>query len=174
MAIREKFVPVLIDFIRVLAFDVPKVFFDSHPFYRAMKKARIQDNKVRRGLYNLQSRGIIEPDKNGYRFTEKGKRWAINSRRKYFRIRNKKWDGKWRIIMFDIPSVMEKQRKSLRYGLRLIGAYMVQKSVFVFPYPCDQEVGDWCNELGLSEYVEVITANHIGSKQVLAKEHFDL
>ncbi len=171
---KEKFIKNFADFIGVLTFDVPKVFFNAHPFYRAMKRARFQNRRVKQGLYNLQHRGIIKSKENGYSITEKGRKWLSRSKYRYFKINNKIWDRKWRIIMFDIPAKMERQRKAFRYKLKLIGAYMVQKSVFVFPYSCETEIGEWCQELKLSDYVDVITAYNIGSQEQFIKQHFEL
>lgn len=171
---KQKFASLFADFVGTLVFDVPKVFFDSHPIYRAMRRARMHDRKIKRGLYNLSRRGLIRQRGDGYEITGKGRKWAINAKIKYFKLTNKTWDKKWRIIIFDIPSVMERQRKSFRYRLKQIGAYMIQESVFVFPYPCEVEVGEWCQELGLADHVDMITTDHIGSKEILAKKHFEL
>ena len=51
---------------------------------------------------------------------------------------------------------------------------MIQKSVFVFPYPCEKEIGDWCEELELSDRVDVITADFVGSKELGIKKYFSL
>lgn len=50
------------------------------------------------------------------------------------------WDGKWRIITFDIPEKQKKIRDALRLHLRQMGFEEFQKSVLICPYPCDDEV----------------------------------
>ena len=50
------------------------------------------------------------------------------------------WDKKWRVITFDIPEKKKLLRDALRFRLRQIGFLEFQKSVFVCPYPCDNEV----------------------------------
>src|SRR3989344_687845 len=48
-----------------------------------------------------------------------------------------KWDRKWRIVMFDIPEKLKGLRDSLRLHFREIGMIELQKSVLVYPYPCN-------------------------------------
>lgn len=50
------------------------------------------------------------------------------------------WDGKWRIVFFDIPEKRRKARDALRKKLKELGFYELQKSVFVFPYECRNEI----------------------------------
>src|SRR3989344_5841758 len=51
-----------------------------------------------------------------------------------------KWDGKWRIVFFDIPEKKRKARNALREKLRDLVFYEMQKSVFVLPYECQDEI----------------------------------
>lgn len=50
------------------------------------------------------------------------------------------WDGKWRIVIFDIPERQRKARDALRVKLKELRFYELQKSVFVFPYHCRDEI----------------------------------
>jgi len=52
----------------------------------------------------------------------------------------KKWDSKWRIILFDIPEKTKLKRETLRGKLKELGFTMIQKSVWVTPCPCKDEV----------------------------------
>ncbi len=49
----------------------------------------------------------------------------------------KKWDGIWRVVVFDVPEVKKNIRDELRRGIRLYGFHQLQQSVWVYPYPCD-------------------------------------
>lgn len=51
-----------------------------------------------------------------------------------------KWDGKWRIVIFDIPDRFKKAREALRKKLRDLGFIKLQESVFVLPYECEDEI----------------------------------
>ena len=54
--------------------------------------------------------------------------------------RRKKWDGKWRLILFDIPASERTKRDAFRTMIRRIGAVMLQKSVWVYPYDCSEHI----------------------------------
>ncbi len=51
--------------------------------------------------------------------------------------RPEKWDGKWRILIFDIPERRRHLRDMLRNTLRAIGFKRLQDSVWVYPYDCE-------------------------------------
>ena len=54
--------------------------------------------------------------------------------------KQKKWDGKWRVIIFDIPENRRIKRDLFRSKLKEMGFRQLQKSVWVCPYPCQKEV----------------------------------
>ena len=51
-----------------------------------------------------------------------------------------KWDGKWRMVIFDIPEKIKLSRDALRWRLKRLGLRELQKSVFVYPYECEDEI----------------------------------
>ena len=52
----------------------------------------------------------------------------------------KKWDHKWRLVIFDIPDKYKKIRDIFRNRLIQLGLYQLQESVYVYPYPCFDEI----------------------------------
>lgn len=52
----------------------------------------------------------------------------------------RKWDGKWRLVMFDIPNKFKERSNVLREKLKELGLYQFQKSVWIYPYPLENEV----------------------------------
>jgi CRISPR-associated endonuclease Cas2 len=56
--------------------------------------------------------------------------------------RQKPWDKRWRMVFFDIGDSPETERVrfKLRYTLKKLGFVMFQKSVYLYPYPCRQEI----------------------------------
>lgn len=51
------------------------------------------------------------------------------------------WDGKWRVVMFDIREERRRIRAQLRSLLFGAGFLRLQDSVWVHPYPCDEFIG---------------------------------
>ncbi len=72
--------------------------------------------------------------------TEKGKTKALTYKFSEMKIKSKKWDGKWRMVVFDIPEKIRRGRDALRWKIRELGFYELHKSVFVFPYECKDEI----------------------------------
>jgi len=52
----------------------------------------------------------------------------------------KKWDGRWRILIFDIPDKYKIKREALRGKLKELGLFQLQKSVWICPYNFQNEV----------------------------------
>lgn len=63
-----------------------------------------------------------------------------------------KWDGKWRLYFFDIPEKHRAARDYLRRKLKDLGMFNVQRSVFVYPYDCRQELDLISDYYQVSEY----------------------
>ena len=51
--------------------------------------------------------------------------------------KQKKWDGKWRVLIFDIPEKRKSVRNKIRQSLRTIGFMRLQNSVWIYPYDCE-------------------------------------
>lgn len=84
----------------------------------------------------------------------------------------KKWDGKWRIVMFDIVELKKTHREAFRGKLKELGFQPMQKSVWVYPYNCKDEIDLLRNFFGLSEDdLRLVVAEKIGKDNEL-KEAF--
>jgi len=85
----------------------------------------------------------------------------------------KVWDGNWRVVLFDIPEVFKKRRESLRFRLKNLGFFEYQKSVFVHPYDCKNEIDYIIEFSGIRKYVRFIVAESLDNELHL-KKHFGL
>lgn len=85
-----------------------------------------------------------------------------------------RWDKKWRLVIFDIPERLKKRREAIRYKLNSIGFIPIQKSVFVHPYPCEDEIDFLCNFLSIQRYVYCLKAESLGNAEIKIRSHFDL
>lgn len=54
--------------------------------------------------------------------------------------RPKRWDKRWRLVMFDIPQSRRRDRDHLRATVRECGFLRLQDSVWVYPYDCEELV----------------------------------
>ena len=80
------------------------------------------------------------------------------------------WDKKWRVVMFDIPEKLRRLRDSLRLHFREIGLIELQKSVFVYPYPCSDEIEFILELYNARRYVRFILAEKIDNQLHLVKK----
>lgn len=85
----------------------------------------------------------------------------------------KRWDGKWRLVMFDIPIRFTKGREALRYHLKELNFFQFQKSAWIYPYPCEDEIIFIADFFGVGKYVEILTVETILRDEKL-KKHFHL
>lgn len=84
-----------------------------------------------------------------------------------------RWDGKWRVVIFDVPEKNKKLRDTFRMRLRQMGLYQLQKSVYVSPYPCFHEI-EFLRELyGIAVTVLYLTVEKIEDDAFL-RTHFQL
>ena len=71
------------------------------------------------------------------------------------------WDNLWRMVIFDIPEDKKQGRNALNAKLKELGFYPMQKSVFIHPHECKDEI-DFITELfELSPYVRFLRVKDI-------------
>ncbi|MFH1200743.1 MAG: hypothetical protein V1484_00210 [bacterium] len=96
---------------------------------------------------------------------ENGKQKALRFNLEKLEIRKPiKWDGKWRIVMFDIPEKLKNLRDSLRLHFHEIGLIELQKSVLVYPYPCSKEIEFILEFYNARKYVRFVLAEKIDNE----------
>ena len=93
---------------------------------------------------------------------EDGKRKCLQYKIDEMEIKKPKiWDQKWRVILFDVPEERRKIRDALRNHLRQLGCYEFQKSVFVHPFECKDEIDFLIEFYHARPFVRFITAEHV-------------
>lgn len=106
--------------------------------------------------------------------TTKGKSLALTYQIDDIKIpAMKRWDGKWRIVLFDIPEKRKKSRDALSQTLKNAGFLKFQKSVFIHPFECKNEVEFVIEFFNLRPYVRSIIATEIDNALHL-KKYFGL
>ena len=143
----------------------------SFRHWEKYKKKRISDT-----FYRLRKEGYLNFEyKNRQLYiqlTSEGRKKAgwfqINS----LQIRKpKKWDGKWRIVIFDIPHKNRVKREALRGFLKRLGFHQLQKSVWVHPYNCEDEIRLLYDFFGFTTHeLQFIVAERIDSEEEMRKQ----
>jgi len=133
----------------------------GHAFYYLEKSGYVKAEKKQR----------IKNNQSFFHLTPKG-RLSVLKHLHLEKIR-KKWDGHWRIIIFDIPEDNKKWRERLRFKLKALGFHALQKSVYITPYPVLKELDKFLEERSMRRYFRYITVTEIDGEDEL-KEEFDL
>lgn len=147
----------------------------SDPNY---KNKRVRVQSVARSLTYLKRERLINiAEKDGeciLTLSEDGKRRILKYHIDGLKIEKpKRWDGLWRIVIFDIPEKEKGGREVLREKLKRLGFYQLQKSCFIHPYECKNEVDFIAEYFQISHYVNFILAQDVEGAQQL-KKFFDL
>lgn len=103
--------------------------------------------------------------------TEKGKHRLLEYDFENIEIKKKKVDGRWRLIIFDIPEDKKRSRDAFRKKLIQLDCIRLQDSVFASAYPCQKEIDFLCHFLGISDFVTLAVVNSIerGEKLLFKK-----
>jgi len=75
----------------------------------------------------------------------------------------KKWDRKWHVLIFDIPTTrnFNNARNALRAKIRELGFYRLQQSVWIHPYPCEEEILFVAETYNVQKYIEILTVDKL-------------
>lgn len=52
----------------------------------------------------------------------------------------KRWDSRWRLVVYDVPKQKKHLRDLFRETLKNLGFYQLQESVWIYPYPCEPQI----------------------------------
>lgn len=98
-----------------------------------------------------------------------GKHWALDKVRK-------QWDGKWRLLSYNVPEHVRHLRDRLRQELRCLGYGSLGGSLWISPYDHHRELMKFFNTIRAKEYVEAFEAHYAGphANQELAQKAWDI
>jgi len=134
--------------------------------------------QLRTAVIDLKKGKFIEKKKNYegsvlVSLAERGMLRMINFRFRRLGNKKEKWDGKWRMVAFDIPNACRKGRSALNYRLKMGGFYELQESIFLHPYDCKKEIDDFIRLFKIEKYVRFGLLDFIDNQDKL-KVHFRL
>lgn len=147
----------------MLAVAAPGV---AHAFMKLHKEWKQEKQKdVGRIIKRLQRQEMISVREKGEQttieITEKGRRRLLEYDFENIDRKAKKRDGKWRLIIFDIPEYKKKNRDAFRRKLLQIDCIRLQDSVFASAFPCKNEVDFLSHYLEITNFVTLLTVDKI-------------
>lgn len=129
-----------------VALIAPKTLSLLKKLDRATANRKDLYGRITQAIRNLERAGMVrtsgERGKRRVTLTQKGRAAIDMIYASEYRIPEPVfWDGKWRVVMFDIREKRRKTRARLRLLLSSAGFLRLQDSVWVHPYPCDEFIG---------------------------------
>lgn len=123
-------------------------------------------------LYKFYKRGWIKyVNKDSQKFlqlTKKGQIEALLA--KAWLPTPSVWDGKWRMVIFDIPEDNKDKRNILRLLLKKNKFHKLQNSVYINPYPLNREAVVYLKETGLDAFIRIIKVEEMDNEIDLLKK----
>ena len=86
----------------------------------------------------------------------------VLDKREYKIIKPKKWDGKWRLVVWDIPEKRRQARDLLRFKLKQLGFKQWQQSIWASKMNCTELLRSFIKQVGIEDWVMVIESDNIG------------
>lgn len=110
-------------------------------YFPGFKKGARFNYKAKSVLGRLADKGCIifveEDGKRHARITEKGEQMLQFETEKVAMAEKRRWDRRWRIVIFDIPERRKSVRAKLRRFMQEYGFVRLQDSVWVYPHDCE-------------------------------------
>ena len=141
-------------------------------FFKVVKSAAkawrdIEQRTLRNAIRNLYRSKLVSYKENEdgivtLTLTENGKKVALRYNLDTISIQKPaRWDALWRVVLFDIPERLREGRKALAQKLRGLGFLPLQKSVFIFPYECKNEIDFIVEIFELRPYVRFMVVKEV-------------
>ena len=159
--------PTLSDTALLILEMLSKTFIESfwpHPYFHTFCK-HDQKQAFRNALNRLEKRGLILGERRKgkvmYWLSDEGERLARRLKFKLEFAKSRRWDGKWRVLIFDIPEKMREKRDFLRKELVDFGFYPLQKSVWLYPYDLPKDFFDIWDDFSFGNQLVLVESAKI-------------
>jgi len=133
---------------------------------------------LRRSLKSLEKQGLVEIRKDEeeatVRITKLGEQKVLKYALESFEIvKPLVWDGKWRLIIYDISAKKEYFQQLFRKTIKKLGLYQLQHSVYLTPFACQKQIGFLREYFGIKDEVVYLVVEKLENDKKY-KRYFDL
>lgn len=137
-------------------------FMDNpHKFVWTGFRTNLNYSTLYKSVRELRIKGFIETRKTGrqifLKLTNKGKQEIILKKL----LEDKSWDGRWRLVVFDIPERQRFLRRALRTQLKEWQFTPLQKSVWIGKKAVEKELHKFLEKIDISQWVKVFVGKEI-------------
>ncbi|KKU91728.1 MAG: PaaX family transcriptional regulator [Candidatus Jorgensenbacteria bacterium GW2011_GWA1_48_11] len=128
---------------------------------------------LKQSLKRLIQKGFVYQKSDSFRLTPAGLKLFKRFSPALAPKNHGKWDGRWRLITFDIPVRLNKKRQTLRNLLKDFNFYLLQESVWVCPNILPEKFWDLLVDLEVDKYCKVMLVDILEGDEAL-KDYFHL
>ncbi len=142
---------------------------------KIFKDRKIVRKKINNSFWYLKKKGLLQLKRQKHdvciALTKGGRKRAGKYQIDDLYIeRPKKWDKKWRIVIFDIPNSSAVVRNVFRRKLKEFGFYLLQRSVWIYPFECREEINFLREFLGTGKrQIQILEVNQLEDDRFLRK-----
>ncbi|MDP2704429.1 MAG: hypothetical protein Q8P01_04405 [bacterium] len=138
------------------------------------RKKYFERSRFLADLKNLQERNLItyrefSDGKVEMKITRKGKEVLLKYELDNVKLKKGQWDKKWRLVMFDIPQKYRLARDAFRQKLKYLEFHQLQKSVFITPYPCEDEIDFIAQIFDVRKYILILYVERFEGEEKLKR-----
>ncbi len=138
-----------------------KAYLDERARSKKIQQ-EFEARNISQALYRLKKRRIIQIRQQGNKtriiLTEKGRLRKLTYDVERIKVpKPERWDGYWRFLIFDIPEDRALARDAFRRKLKQLGFIQFQKSVWIYPYPCETEIDFLTEVLKVRRFLTLLT-----------------
>ena len=135
-------------------------------FWKHLDK-RERERELRRVVSYMKSNQLLRGDyEHGLQVTDKGRQRLEDSDFETLVVKpRQKWDGIWRLVIYDIPEEHKQGRNALASKLNELGFYQLQRSTWLHLFPCRQVIESITTRYKIDRYVSYIKTMHIDNQK---------
>jgi len=135
-----------------------------------IKEGAIEKNNVGADLISARSEGRLQESPLQYRLTNNGFA-ELCLEFPFFRFLKEKWDGKWRIISYEIPEKKREIRDRLRREMQGWGLGPWHRSFWITPHPILPTLKSLTSQKEEEKYIQAFEADHtFGDREFLIEK----
>lgn len=145
---------------------------------RLKKWEKFNPWRLRQIVKRLREQKMVEiVEKDGETvvvLTEKGKVKYLNYNLGDMMVdKPPKWDGEWRLVIYDISKYKRKTQDIFRETLKKFRFLRLQKSVYLYPFPCHNEIEFLRQYYGIEDDVILLTVSGLENEEAF-KRYFGI
>ena len=154
-----------------LVMEILEDLWNIHLYYKGVKvnmlgvpmlwesKKDHSKNSFDSTISRLKKKGFLETKSGKWILTKAGKEYFENKKKLSVKFASSFVLNapKNLLLMFDIPESKKIARNVFRSRIKELGFFQFQKSVWVYPYPCENEVDFLAEYFEIAEYIHFLT-----------------